>query len=238
VDLLAYIIIAILVGGVIGIGINVLATRLPADLPLRGPALRSATGEPDPRWHIPYLGARDPKSGTIDWPNLGTQIGAALVSLAALLLHGFSFSALQAIVLSAVLLTILRIDWQHHLIFMLTIWPGILIALLFSLLNSPRDLLSSALAGLGAAAVFLGLYLLAIAIYKRRALGLGDVFLAGLIGTMVGLPFIFQTIFLGMLAGALGGLFLVAIRVRTRKDYIPYGAYLSFAAIVVVLLVS
>ena len=60
----------------------------------------------------------------------------------------------------------------------------------------------------------------------------------GLIGTMVGLPFIFQTIFLGMLAGALGGLFLVAIRVRTRKDYIPYGAYLSFAAIVVVLLVS
>ena len=136
------------------------------------------------------------------------------------------------------MLTILRIDWQHHLIFMLTIWPGILIALLFRLLNSPRELLSSALAGLGAAAVFLGLYLLAIAIYKRRALGLGDVFLAGLIGTMVVLPLIFQTIFLGMLAGALGGLFLVAIRVRTRKDYIPYGAYLSFAAIVVVLLVS
>lgn len=237
-DLLAYLLIAILLGGVIGIGINVLATRLPADLPLRGPALRTATGEPDPRWHIPYLGARDPETGVIDWPNLGTQIGAALVSLVALLRHDLSFSALQAIVLAAVLLTILRIDWQHHLIFMLTIWPGILIALLFSLLRSPDDLLSSVLAGLGAAAVFLALYLLAIAIYKRRALGLGDVFLAGLIGTMVGLPFIVMTIMLGMLAGALGGLFLIAIKVRTRKDYIPYGAYLSFAAILIVVLVS
>ena len=237
-ELVIYLIIAIMLGGAIGAGINVLATRLPADLPLRGPALRTTNGEPNPSWHIPYLGARDPETGVIDWPNLGTQIGAAIVSLAALLLHGFSFSALEAIVLTSVLLTILRIDWQHHLIFMLTIWPGVLIALVFSLLTSPGELLSSAIAGLAAAAAFLVLYFLAILIYKRRALGLGDVFLAGLIGTMVGLPFIAQTILFGMMAGALGGLFLIAIRVRTRKDYIPYGAYLSLAAIIVVLLVA
>ena len=237
-ELVAYLIIALALGGVIGAGINVLATRLPADLPLRGPALRTADGEPNPRWHIPYLGAQDAESGEIDWPNLGTQIGAAIVIAAALFIHGFSFSALKAIVLTAVLLTILRIDWQHHLIFLLTIWPGILFALAFSLASSPSDLFSSAIAGLAAAAVFLVLFFLAILIYKQRALGLGDVFLAGLIGTMVGLPFIAQTIFLGMFAGAVGGLFLIAIRVRTRKDYIPYGAYLSLAAIVVVLLVA
>lgn len=236
--LVAYLIIAIALGGAIGAGINVLATRLPADLPLRGPALWTASEQPNRRWHIPYLGARHPETGEIDWPNLGTQIGAATVSLAALLIHGFSFSAVEAIVLSAVLLTILRIDWQHHLIFMLTIWPGILVALVFSLATSPQDLLYSAIAGLAAAGAFLALYFLAIFIYKQRALGLGDVFLAGLIGTMVGLPFIAQTILLGMMAGALGGLFLIAIKVRTRKDYIPYGAYLSLAAIVVVLLVA
>jgi leader peptidase (prepilin peptidase)/N-methyltransferase len=238
VELIASLVVALLVGGFIGIGINVLATRLPSELPLLGPALGTTDNLPAPAWHVPYFGARDRESGLIDWPNFGTQIGAAIVSAGALLLHGFSFSALEAIALSAVLLTILRIDWQHHLIFMLTIWPGILLALAFSLLTSTSQLLSSIIAGLAAAAVFLLLYLFAILIYKRRALGLGDVFLAGLIGTMVGLPFIAQTIFLGMLAGALGGLFLIAIKVRTRKDYIPYGAYLSFATIIVVLLVA
>ena len=241
-ELVVYLIVAVILGGAIGSLINVLATRLPADLPLRGPALwtgpKDEPGDPNPRWHIPYLGAQDAETGEIDWPNLGTQIGAAIVTAAALLIHGFSFSALEAIVLTAVLLTILRIDWQHHLIFLLTIWPGILIALAFSLASSPSDLVSSATAGLAAAAVFLGLFFLAIVIYKQRALGLGDVFLAALIGTMVGLEFIVQTILLGMMAGALGGLFLIAIKVRTRKDYIPYGAYLSLAAIIVVLLVA
>ncbi|MGH6914678.1 MAG: prepilin peptidase, partial [Geminicoccales bacterium] len=211
VEVIASIFVALLLGGLIGIGINVLATRLPADLPLLGPALRTTDNLPAPSWHIPYFGTRDPESGVIDWPNLATQIGAAIVILGALLLHGFSFSALEAIALSAILLTILRIDWQHHLIFMLTIWPGILLALVFSLLTS--DLLSSVIAGLAAAGVFLLLYLFAILIYKRRALGLGDVFLAGLIGTMVGLPFVAQTIFLGMFVGALGGLFLIGIKV-------------------------
>ena len=239
VDIVLYLIVAILLGGAIGAAINVLATRLPADLPLRGPALWSGPkdepGDPNPRWHIPYLGARDPESGAIDWPNLGTQLGAALVSAAALFLHGFSLAGLEALVLASLLLTILRIDWQHHLIFMFTIWPGIFIALVFSLATSPSDLVSSAIAGLAAAAAFLGFYFLAILIYKQRALGLGDVFLAGLIGTMVGLEFIAQAILLGMMAGALGGLFLIAIKVRTRKDYIPYGAYLSLAAIIFVL---
>ncbi|MEZ4522000.1 MAG: A24 family peptidase [Thermomicrobiales bacterium] len=237
-EFILYFIIAILLGGAIGAIINVLATRLPADLPLRGPALRTTDGQPNPSWHVPYLGARNPETGLIDWPNLGTQIGAAILSLAALALHGFSFPAVEAIILASVLLTILRIDWQHHLIFMLTIWPGILLALIFQLFDSPQDLLYSALTGLGAAAVFLVLYFVAILIYKRRALGLGDVFLAALIGTMVGPQFIAATLLLGMMTGALGGLFLIAIKVRTRKDYIPYGAYLSLAAIIAVLLAA
>jgi prepilin signal peptidase PulO-like enzyme (type II secretory pathway) len=39
-----------------------------------------------------------------------------------------------------------------------------------------------------------------------------------------------------MLLASFGGLFLIAIRVRKRTDYIPYGAYLSLGALIVVLL--
>lgn len=236
--IVAQILAALVLGGLLGTLVNVIATRLPADLPLFGPPLRSADATPDRRSLIPYLGARSATTGKLDWPNLGAQLGAALVALIAFVVHGFSWSSFEAIALATVLLAILRIDWQHHLIFMLTIWPGILIALLFSLLDSRGEFVSSLIAGLAAAAAFLFLYILAIVIYRKRALGLGDVFLAGLIGTMVGLKLVTITLLFGMFVAAAGGLLLIALRLRSRKDYIPYGAYLSAATIVVVLLIG
>lgn len=234
-EILQILLISIVLGGYLGIFVSIISSRAPRQVSLAGPPLDSSSDEPSNLWFVPFLGARRDDS-RFDWPNLGSQVGATLVTAIALSMHGLSFAAVEAIVLSTILLAILRIDWQHHLIFMLTIWPGIVIALGFSLLNSWSDFLSSLIAGAAAAAVFLAFYFLALFIYKRRALGFGDVFLAGLIGTMVGLQVVLITLFLGMFVAAIGGLFLVAIRVRGRKDYIPYGAYLSFAAIVMVLL--
>jgi leader peptidase (prepilin peptidase) / N-methyltransferase len=233
-ELLAIILFALVTGGVLGTLVNVVATRLPSDQEIIGPPLHSATGEASFRQLVPYLGARL-VDGTIDWPNLSTQLGAGLLAAIALILHGFTFSALETTVLSMVLLTILRIDWQHHSIYVITIWPGMLLALLFSLVHSPSHLLSASVAGALAAFVFLLLFFLAIAIYRKRALGFGDVLLAGLIGTMVGLQWVTHAILLGMILAALGGIFLVLIKVKSRTDYIPYGAYLSLGALVVVL---
>jgi leader peptidase (prepilin peptidase) / N-methyltransferase len=53
---------------------------------------------------------------------------------------------------------------------------------------------------------------------------------------MAGIDKVVPALLLGMLLGALGGLFLVAIGKRTRHDFIPYGAYLCAGAIVVLLI--
>ena len=233
-ELLAIILIACVAGGLLGTLVNVIATRLPSDLDIIGPPLSSGSAEASSRQLVPYLGSRL-DNGTIDWPNLATQLGAGILTAVALVVHGFTFSALETTVLSMVLLTILRIDWQHHSIYIITIWPGILIALLFALVHSPSRLLSASVAGALAAFVFLLLFFLAIAIYRKRALGFGDVLLAGLIGTMVGLQWVTHALLLGMILAAVGGIFLVLIKVKTRTDYIPYGAYLSLGALVVVL---
>ena len=234
VEFVLYLIMAVAAGAVFGQAINILATRLPSDLGLAGIPLHSASGQPDRAQMIPYTGAIRSEQG-IDWPNLATQLGAAALTFGALLLHGFTFAALESTLLCMVLLTILRIDWQHHAIYVITIWPGILLALVLALIHSPGRLLSASVAGALAAFAFLLLFFLAIAIYRRRALGFGDVLLAGLIGTMVGLEWVTHAILLGMILAAVGGLFLVAIRVKKRTDYIPYGAYLSLGAILVVL---
>lgn len=233
-EYVAIVLVALAAGSIFGILVNVLATRLPSELPIAGAPLHSASNTPDSSQLVPFLGAAKSAAG-IDLPNLGTQLGATALTAGALLLHGFTFSALQATLLCMVLLTILRIDWQHHAIYIVTIWPGIALALALALVDSPSQLVSASVAGALAAFVFLLLFFLAIAIYRRRALGFGDVLLAGLIGTMVGLEWVTHAIMLGMILAAVGGLFLVAIKVKKRTDYIPYGAYLSLGAIVIVL---
>jgi leader peptidase (prepilin peptidase) / N-methyltransferase len=144
------------------------------------------------------------------------------------------FAALAAF--TVVLLLILRIDWQNHLIFQNTIIVGLLLALGYAAIGSraPNALLWSTAAAIGAAFLFLFLYFLAIALYRRRALGFGDVLLAALIGAMAG-PNVGMALFIGMILGAGGGLLLVALRVRTMRDYIPYGAYLCAGTIITLL---
>ncbi|MBX6341626.1 MAG: prepilin peptidase, partial [Thermomicrobiaceae bacterium] len=57
----------------------------------------------------------------------------------------------------------------------------------------------------------------------------------GLIGALPGRELVVPAIFYGMALAALGGVFLIAIRRRGRRDYIPYGAYLCLGTILVLL---
>jgi leader peptidase (prepilin peptidase)/N-methyltransferase len=237
-DTLTMLLTAVVLGGLAGGLIDAVATRLPAGLSVAGLPVRGEGNVPTARALVPYIGAH----GSDGWnlPKLGADLAAATALFAALALKGWSFDGLRAGIFALVLLLILRIDWQNHLIYMVTIVPGVLVALALSAYASISDndfgiLVSSSVAGVAAAFVFLLLFMFAVAIYKKRALGFGDVLLAGLIGTMTGTS-VAAALMLGMLLASIGGLFLIAIRVRKRTDYIPYGAYLSLGALIVVLL--
>lgn len=149
---------------------------------------------------------------------------------------GLTSRALATAAFIVVLLLILRIDWTHHAIYPTTIYAGLLLAIGFAAIlpGRPDALLWTIGAAMGAALAFLLLYALALAIYRRRALGFGDVLLAALIGAMAG-PATARALLLGMLLAAVGGLLLVVLRVRTMRDYIPYGAYLCAGTIVALL---
>jgi leader peptidase (prepilin peptidase)/N-methyltransferase len=234
VDIAAVILTALIAGGVAGSLINVVASRLPADgdPPIIGLPIRPAGGE-DAFALVPFIGGRQPNGG-IDWPKLATDFAAATIVAIAFGRYGFSFDGLRAAVFALALLIVLRIDWQNHLIFTITILPAILVALAFQAFSSTDELIWSTIAMVGAAVVFFVLFMLALVIYGKRALGLGDIYLAGLIGAMTG-ESVVTAIILGMCLAAFGGLFLILIRVRSRTDYIPYGAYLCLGAMVIVL---
>ena len=72
---------------------------------------------------------------------------------------------------------------------------------------------------------------------EEEALGGGDVYLAGVLGLMLGWPFIWDAILLGVLLGGLISLFFIlALILRGRyssdllMNFIPYGPYFIIAA--------
>lgn len=137
----------------------------------------------------------------------------------------------------ALLLLIARIDWRHHLIFNQTIGWGLLVAFGYAAIVSPRPqaLIWAVGAAAGATSLFLSFYLLALVIYRRRALGFGDVHLAALIGATTG-PDAPLALFVGMGMAAAGGLALVALRRRHLQEYLPYGSFLCAGAIATLLM--
>lgn len=67
-------------------------------------------------------------------------------------------------------------------------------------------------------------------IYKREAMGEGDIWLAAALGAYLGPRSIVLTLFLSFIIAAAGSLILIAFKLKTREDEIPFGPSLVAAA--------
>ena len=61
-------------------------------------------------------------------------------------------------------------------------------------------------------------------------MGLGDVKLAGLIGLVTGFPLVLIAMYLAILSGGLVAIVLLLLRLKGRKEAMPFGPFLSLAA--------
>jgi len=64
---------------------------------------------------------------------------------------------------------------------------------------------------------------------------MGDVKLACLIGLATGLPLVIVALLTGILLGGLVAIVLLLLRLKGRKDVIPYGTFLAIGPIVTLL---
>ncbi len=136
------------------------------------------------------------------------------------------------------LILVAFIDWEHYLIPDLVVYPGIALGLLFNFLfpeiapapGAPTALLDSVagvLVGGGA------LYLIAVVgriLYKKDAMGGGDVKLLAMVGAFLGWRAVLLTIFFSSLSGSVVSILLIMAGVKKRTDYIPFGPYLALGA--------
>jgi len=163
--------------------------------------------------------------------------------LTALLFLGFYLALGQTakyVVYAAVgaaLVLITFIDLEHQIIPDEVTVPGILAGLLASgifpaLHHAPSWFWSLWRSLLGAAAGAGTLFAIGVVgklIFKRDAMGGGDVKLMAMLGAFLGWQMVLLTIFLSSVFGSFVGIFL---KIKYKVEEIPYGPYLALGAVV------
>jgi len=77
--------------------------------------------------------------------------------------------------------------------------------------------------------------MLVIYLVTRGGAGAGDVKLAALLGAMLGFPQIVAGLALGYILGGIAAVILLVLRIKSRKDPIPFGPALVIGTALVVL---
>jgi len=141
------------------------------------------------------------------------------------------FYLIYAIIFALILIT----DIERKLILHVVTFPAIGLAIVASFFL-PDIVPKTALAG-GAVGFFTFLFLVLVGkiAFGSGAMGEGDITLATFIGLITGFPLIIETIVLTTFVGAAISAVLLITRVRTMRDYIPYGPFLIIGAVITLL---
>lgn len=115
-------------------------------------------------------------------------------------------------------------DLKYEVIPMEMIIIGFLSALVFHAIPSIRlgPLLPFMYSAFGAGLFFFGIWVLT----KGKAMGDGDIYLASLLGFLLGFPQIIISLYAAFLTGALVGVILICSRKKSLKAHIPFGPFL------------
>ncbi|MBI4186338.1 MAG: prepilin peptidase [Chloroflexi bacterium] len=131
---------------------------------------------------------------------------------------------------SSLFIVLAVIDLEHGLILNKIVYPAAAMALVIDVFLPQPGIISGAIGGT------IGLvFLLLPALLYPSGMGWGDVKMAALIGLVTGFPLVLVALPLGAILGGVvaGGLLL--LKVKKRKEAIPFGPFLSLATIVALL---
>ncbi len=161
-------------------------------------------------------------------------VEACMAALSAALCYKFGLSITFAgyFLFLAALLAIIFIDYQHYIIPDLIDLPGILLGLLFSFINPLVNWQSSLIGIIAGGGVLWAVASLYALLRKKEGMGGGDIKLLAMLGAWLGwqsLPFI---ILFSSLSGAIIGSISLYLLKKDQASQIPFGPFLSIAAII------
>ena len=163
--------------------------------------------------------------------------------------YGLSLELAVTAVYCCLFIVLMVIDLEHGLILNKVVYPAMAVALLISVFLPPSKVAYSSGAvallfntflpepGIAQAAIGggigLGLFLL-IVLISRGGMGWGDVKMAALIGIITGY-LILVALFMAVIFGGLVAVTLLLLKIKKRKEGIPFAPFLSLATIATLL---
>lgn len=132
--------------------------------------------------------------------------------------------------LTAVLIAVSAIDIEHFIVPNRALLAGTALGVPLLVIATFGEHDIGDLVGAGLGGLLGGGALLLIALLYPRGMGMGDVKLAAYECLFLGFLSVGHVavgLFLGFLAGSVGGILLIGTKVRTRKDHIPFAPFLA-----------
>ncbi len=163
------------------------------------------------------------------------ELLTAMMFLAFVHQFGITLVTLVYLIFAGVLIAISFIDLDHQIIPDRISLPGLAFGLIVSFLL-PLPATSTRWYGAFLGAIVGGGIIVLIRsvgtkIFKKEAMGGGDVKLMAMIGAFLGWQMTLLAVFFGSLIGAVVG---TIVKLVTGKDYIPFGPFLSVGALITV----
>jgi leader peptidase (prepilin peptidase)/N-methyltransferase len=158
-----------------------------------------------------------------------------IITMAIFLLHyvvfGLDIILVPRLLFASGLIVLFAIDLEHHLLPNVITLPGIVVGLAFSAMLPPGVVAALVGAVLGGGI----LWLIGEAYYRysgHEGMGGGDVKMLAMIGAFLGWKQVVLTLVLSSFLGSVIGVAVLAFRRGGLKSALPYGTFLSLAALV------
>jgi len=136
------------------------------------------------------------------------------------------------IILSSALIIIAFIDLNQQIIPDEISLPGIVIGFILSFFVPYISFVNSGLGVVVGGGIILIIGLAGSVIYKKEAIGGGDVKLAAMIGAFLGWRYTIISLFLGFFLGALTGIILILSKIKSREDTVPFGPFIVLGSFI------
>lgn len=145
--------------------------------------------------------------------------------------NGLSYTFIKYSVLVILLIVIGMIDFDTTDVYFKTTLTGIILGMVFLIYGhflgyGIMDFIFGAAAGGGA---------IALIILLTRGMGWGDAEICLLCGLFLGFKLTAFMLFSSFIIGGITGILLIALKIKSRKDYIPFGPSIALGAIAAIL---
>jgi len=237
------VVLIFILGLIVGSFSNVCIYRIPRNESIIFPASHcpKCRSNISPKDNIPLLSyillkgrCRNCKSKiSIQYPIVEFLTG--LIYLIIYLIYGLSVQSLIYIILSSALIIIAFIDLNKQVIPEVISLPGMVIGLILSFFVPYISFINSALGVVIGGGIILIIGVAGSAIFKKEAMGGGDVKLAAMIGAFLGWRYIIISLFLGFFLGALAGIILILSKIKSRDDVVPFGPFIVLGSFITLL---